>query len=181
MTVFSKVMAMAAALLPAVGLFAAGAPKYVAVAPMCAETQNWNQAGSLNAFVHLGQGYYCGCDPLAWGQVLVYHALNHHFPAPSWVPKRTAGTVSLYEGNEGSPSVRETWYTLPGAYNWEAIRSQGKDIWKSGNDLSRLMRDLATLGGATFQKSGTKTSHGTVNPDTGSNALLDYFGYDRSL
>ena len=135
-------------------------PDFVIVEPRCAAT-DWDQKDELNAYVgHKDlngyvdgagrsgfDGAVCGCDPLAWGQVLVYHALNHGVPAQGWEPTPFEGSV--YYGGEEVP--RASW---PGAYDWEAVRgkltldAEGglKDI-----PVARLMWNLGLLGKVDYQ------------------------------
>ena len=136
------------------------APDFEIVAPRCAAT-DWDQAAELNAYVGKKDlsGYVggagrsgfdravCGCDPLAWGQVLVYHALNHGVPAQGWEPTPFEGSV--YYGGEEVP--RASW---PGAYDWAAVRDKKtldaadglKDI-----PVARLMWNLGLLGKVDYQ------------------------------
>lgn len=135
-------------------------PDFVIVAPRCAAT-DWDQAAELNAYVGKKDlrgyvdgagrsgfdGAVCGCDPLAWGQVLVYHALNHSVPAQGWEPTPFEGSV--YYGGEEVP--RASW---PGAYDWAAVRDKKtldaadglKDI-----PVARLMWNLGLLGKVDYQ------------------------------
>ena len=113
-------------------------PDFEIVAPRCAAT-DWDQVDELNAYVGKKDlsGYVdgagrsgfddavCGCDPLAWGQVLVYHALNHGVPAQGWEPEPFEGSVGY--GSEDVP--RASW---PGTYDWEAVR--GKQTLYAGAD-----------------------------------------------
>lgn len=136
------------------------APDFEIVAPRC-EATDWDQAAELNAYVGKKDlsGYVggagrsgfdravCGCDPLAWGQVLVYHALNHGVPAQGWEPTPFEGSV--YYGGEEVP--RASW---PGAYDWAAVRDKKtldaadglKDI-----PVARLMWNLGLLGKVDYQ------------------------------
>lgn len=136
------------------------APDFEIVEPRCAAT-DWNQTDELNAYVghKVLRGYVdgagrsgfdravCGCDPLAWGQVLVYHALNHGVPAQGWEPTPFEGSVGY--GSEDVP--RASW---PGAYDWAAVRdkltldAEGglKDI-----PVARLMWNLGLLGKVDYQ------------------------------
>ena len=135
-------------------------PDFVIVEPRCAAT-DWNQTDELNAYVghKVLSGYVdgagrsgfdravCGCDPLAWGQVLVYHALNHGVPKQGWEPEPFEGSVGY--GAEDVP--RASW---PGAYDWAAVRdkltldAEGglKDI-----PVARLMWNLGLLGKVDYQ------------------------------
>lgn len=136
------------------------APDFVVVAPRCAAT-DWDQEGALNAYVGKKDlsgyvdgagrsgfdGAVCGCDPLAWGQVLVYHALNHDVPAQGWEPEPFEGSVGY--GSEDVP--RASW---PGTYDWEAVCNK----WTLGaaDDLkdipvARLMWNLGLLGKVNYQ------------------------------
>lgn len=136
------------------------APDFVIVAPRCAAT-DWDQAGALNAYVGnkdlsgyvdgAGRsgfdGAVCGCDPLAWGQVLVYHALSHGVPAQGWEPEPFEGAVGY--GAEDVP--RASW---PGAYDWAAVRDkQTLDAEDGLKDIpvARLMWNLGLLGKVDYQ------------------------------
>lgn len=136
------------------------APDFEIVAPRCAAT-DWDQAAELNAYVGKKDlsgyvdgavrsgfaGAFCGCDPLAWGQVLVYHALNHGVPAQGWEPTLFEGSVGY--GSENVP--RASW---PGKYDWVAVRDKKtldaadglKDI-----PVARLMWNLGLLGKVDYQ------------------------------
>ena len=144
-------------------------PDFVIVAPRCAAT-DWNQTDELNAYVgnkdlsgYVGHkdlsgyvdgavrsgfdGAVCGCDPLAWGQVLVYHALNHGVPAQGWEPTPFEGSVGY--GSEDVP--RASW---PGAYDWAAVRDkQTLDAEDGLKDIpvARLMWNLGLLGKVNYQ------------------------------
>lgn len=135
-------------------------PDFVIVAPRCAAT-DWDQADELNAYVGKKDlsgyvdgagrsgfdGAVCGCDPLAWGQVLVYHALNHGVPKQGWEPEPFEGSVGY--GSEDVP--RASW---PGTYDWEAVCNKWtlgaadglKDI-----PVARLMWNLGLLGKVNYQ------------------------------
>ena len=136
------------------------APDFEIVAPRC-EATDWDQAAELNAYVGKKdlRGYVdgagrsgfdsavCGCDPLAWGQVLVYHALNHEVPKQGWEPTPFEGSVGY--GLEDVP--RASW---PGAYDWEAVR--GKKTLGAADGLedipvARLMWNLGLLGKVNYQ------------------------------
>lgn len=135
-------------------------PDFVVVAPRCAAT-DWDQAGELNAYVghkdlsgYVGgagrsgfDGAVCGCDPLAWGQVLVYHALNHGVPAQGWEPEPFEDTVRY----GGKDVLRASW---PGTYDWEAVRGkQTLDAEGGLKDIpvARLMWNLGLLGKVDYQ------------------------------
>ena len=131
------------------------APDFVIVAPRCAAT-DWDQKDELNAYVGnkdlrgyvdgAGRsgfdGAVCGCDPLAWGQVLVYHALKHKVPKQGWEPEPFEGSV-YYGGKEVS---RTSW---PGTYDWEAVRGKqtlGAEGKPQDIPVARLMWNLGLLG-----------------------------------
>ena len=136
------------------------APDFVIVAPRCAAT-DWDQKDELNAYVghKVLSGYVdgagrsgfdravCGCDPLAWGQVLVYHALNHGVPAQGWEPPPFEGSVGY--GAEDVP--RASW---PGAYDWAAVRDKktlGAADGLEDIPVARLMWNLGLLGKVNYQ------------------------------
>lgn len=144
-------------------------PAIILMAPVCRAT-DWNQTGALNTHVV----YVCGCDPLAWGQVITYHALNHNFPHRFWVPTPVTGTVSLPKG-DGS-YIPETRTTMVGPYDWAAIRDKVIEKDASGADFShagRLMWDLGVLGHTQYGSGGTQ---GTVRPEE----IVSYFGYQNA-
>lgn len=126
-------------------------PAWTAIEPLCAAT-DWDQEGALNAYFGYeseGETKYdaCGCDPLAWGQVVVYHALNHGFPAAGWEPTPVTATVNFL-------GVDISRTTMSGPYDWEAIRDK---VWEKdgeGKTLScpvgRLMWDLGIIGNAKY-------------------------------
>lgn len=129
-------------------------PAVVIIEPMCAPTAAWNQAGKLNEMV---KGF-CGCDPLAWGQVVTYHALETNHPSKTWQPTPVTDFVQ-FPGN-----VTETRTTTAGGYNWENVRDQ------KGDDAARLMWDLGILGHTLYTDVGAS---GTV----GNTSIADYFDY----
>ena len=147
-------------------------PAWTAIEPLCAAT-DWDQEGALNAYFGYeseGETKYdaCGCDPLAWGQVVVYHALNHGFPAAGWEPTPVTGRV--YFGENDQTGTERT--TMSGPYDWEAIRDK---VWEKdgeGKTLScpvgRLMWDLGVLAASCYGDN-TKT---TIWPH-----VCTYFGY----
>ncbi len=145
-------------------------PKYTVIEPVCQAT-DWNQTGALNTYVALGKGYVCGCDPLAWGQILTYHALNHNFPAPDWEPTPyTADVYCYFNGN----NTKETRTTMSGKYDWEKIRDKIEEKDAKGEVFShagRLMWDLGVLGRT--QYGITSGSAGTVKLED----IRDYFQY----
>lgn len=145
-------------------------PAWTAIEPLCAAT-DWNQEGALNSYLGYVSPeitYACGCDPLAWGQVVTYHALNHGFPAAGWEPTPVTGRV--YFGENDQTGTERT--TMSGPYDWEAIRDK---VWEKdgeGKTLScpvgRLMWDLGVLAASNYGYN-TKT---TIWPH-----VCTYFGY----
>lgn len=147
-------------------------PKYTVIEPVCQAT-NWNQDGALNTHVKLDKDYKCGCDPLAWGQILTYHALNHNFPAPDWEPKPVKATVGLKSGTSNTYEERTT---MSGKYDWEKIRDQVEEKDANGEVFShagRLMWDLGVLGRTQYGL--TSGSAGTVKLED----IRDYFHYEN--
>lgn len=157
-------------------------PTYTVAEPMCAAT-DWDQSGNLNAYVgvkefkYLGETYQgipgavCGCDPLAWGQIATYHALNHGTPSAAWDPGEEAGYV-LYNGETVARQ------TLPGAFDWEAVRDKTQLTLADGSQdipVARLMWNLGVVG------------HGEYGADAGTAATVgvesfrDYFGFGDGL
>lgn len=148
-------------------------PAWTAIEPLCAAT-DWNQEGALNAYVGYDatgttwQNNACGCDPLAWGQVVTYHALNHGFPAAGWEPTPVTGRV--YFGTNDQTGTERT--TMSGPYDWVAIRDQ---VWTKDSEdktlscpVGRLMWDLGVLGASRY---GYNTNT-TIWP-----RVCTYFGY----
>ena len=147
-------------------------PDYTVIEPVCQAT-DWNQTGALNTYVAQGKGYVCGCDPLAWGQILTYHALNHNFPAPDWEPTPVKATVWLKSGTSNTPEERTT---MSGKYDWEKIRDQVEEKDANGEVFShagRLMWDLGVIGKT--QYGGDSGSAGTAWPEF----ARDYFKYEN--
>ncbi|MCI6590381.1 MAG: C10 family peptidase [Lentisphaeraceae bacterium] len=155
-------------------------PTWTAIEPLCAAT-DWDQEGALNAYVGYDatgttwQNNACGCDPLAWGQVVVYHALNHGFPAAGWEPMPVTGRV--YFGTNDQTGVERT--TMSGPYDWVAIRDK---VWeKDGEDktlscpVGRLMWDLGIIGNARYGYNTLATcwSYDSTNDAT----IYTYFNY----
>lgn len=127
-------------------------PAWTAIEPLCAATE-WDQEGALNSYlgyVSPGITNACGCDPLAWGQVVTYHALNHGFPAAGWEPTPVTGRV--YFGTSDQTGTERT--TMSGPYDWVAIRDKVRE--KDGEDktlscpVGRLMWDLGIIGNARY-------------------------------
>lgn len=147
------------------------ATSFTLVEPMC-EATAWVQEDALNSCVAVDKDgnsadIACGCDPLAWGQIFTYHALNHGFPAAGWTPTPVTGYIR-YAADLGTYIARTT---MSGPYDWEKIRDQtavtdadGKTTYPVG----RLMWDLGILGGAIYAYD-TKATVGTHG--------IEYFGY----
>lgn len=171
--------ALCAAVWAGIGMAAerSAAPNFVIVKPRC-EATDWDQAGELNAYVghkdlsgYVGgagrsgfDGAVCGCDPLAWGQVLVYHALNHEVPKQGWEPEPFEGSV-YYGGEEVS---RTSW---PGTYDWEAVRDKqtlGAEGKPQDIPVARLMWNLGLLG---------KVDYGTDAGAAGTIKVEDFKAY----
>lgn len=146
-------------------------PAITLMEPVCQAT-DWNQTGALNTHIGMGKGYVCGCDPLAWGQVVTYHALNHGFPHRFWVPTPVTATVSFAEGTPPYPTAERT--TMVGPYDWASIRDKAvEEDAPTGETFShagRLMWDLGVLGRTQYGSGGTQ---GTVRPED----VAAYFGY----
>ena len=138
----------------------AATPSVVVVEPLCKATEAWNQAGALNANIHMGRGYPCGCDPLAWGQVLTYHGLVNGFPSADWEPPKVTRDVGLYYN---SVWEMETRTTSGKGFDWVQVRDQKEDV-------SRLMYDLGVLGRTFYRSGGTS---GTVQRED----VVSVFGY----
>ena len=160
------------ALLAAPLLPAADAPTRIIVSPLCAATESWNQDDKMNEY--LGAPY-CGCDPLAWGQIAVYHALNHGIPSGSWVPPKVPGEiVDYYKGVtvNGTVEMRSSMYREP--YDWVAVRDRVEEVKRPNgeqeNPVARLMYDFGILGGANYTDDGTMA---TVNEDR----FREYFNF----
>lgn len=129
----------------------AATPSVEVVKPLCKATEAWNQAGALNANIHMDKGYPCGCDPLAWGQVLTYHGLERDFPKQDAALPKVTRDVDLYNG-DGSLWKVETRTTSGKSFSWADTRDQKEDV-------SRLMYDLGVLGNTVYRPGGTS---GTV-------------------
>lgn len=140
----------------ALPLSAALEPEVIAVHPLCAPTDGWNQSGRLNELT----GTLCGCNPLAWGQVITYHGLVTGFPGAGWQPKPVTDFVQMEQDGQ----VQQVWRTTtPGAYDWKEVSDQGYDA-------ARLMWDLGILGHTLYADTAAS---GTVT----SGRVMDYFGY----
>lgn len=153
------------ALLAAPLLPAADAPTRIIVSPLCAATESWNQDDKMNEY--LGAPY-CGCDPLAWGQIAVYHALNHGIPSGTWKPPAVSGEVTV----NGKKVTRSSKYQEE-PYDWAAVRDRVEVKRPNGeqeNPVARLMYDFGILGGANYTDDGTMA---TVNEDR----FREYFNF----
>lgn len=140
----------------------AATPSVVVVEPLCKATEAFNQTGALNDNIHMGKGYPCGCDPLAWGQVLTYHGLVRDFPKKDATLVKQTYEVYLCNA-DGSLWKAEMRTTSGASYDWANVRDQGVDV-------SRLMYDLGVLG-HTFYRPGMTS--GTVHRDE----VAKVFGY----
>ena len=113
-------------------------------------------------------GWLCGCDPLAWGQVAVYHALNRGVPSASFVPPQVENEVVV----GGKKEVRQSLWLEP--YDWVAVRDRAEATRKNGekeNPVARLMYDFGTIGGGTYASGATMA---TVDQE----GFKDYFGFE---
>lgn len=146
-------------------LWAASAPERVIVSPLCAATESWNQDGKMDDYIG---GWLCGCDPLAWGQVAVYHALNHGLPSASFVPPQVENTVIV----GGKKEERQSLWLEP--YDWVAVRDRTEATRENGekeNPVARLMYDFGTIGGGTYASGATMA---TVDQE----GFKDYFRFE---
>ena len=113
-------------------------------------------------------GWLCGCDPLAWGQVAVYHALNHGVPSASFVPPQVENKVVVGGKEETRKSLRRE------PYDWVAVRDRTEATRKNGeteNPVARLMYDFGIIGGGTYAQGATMA---TVDQE----GFKDYFGFE---
>lgn len=146
-------------------LWAASAPERIIVSPLCDATKSWNQDDKMDDYIG---GWLCGCDPLAWGQVAVYHALNHGVPSASFVPPQVENTVIV----GGKKEERQSLWLEP--YDWVAVRDRTEATRKNGekeNPVARLMYDFGTIGGGTYAQGATMA---TVDQE----GFKDYFGFE---
>ena len=153
------------ALLAAPLLPAADAPTRIIVSPLCAATESWNQDGKMDDYIG---GWLCGCDPLAWGQVAVYHALNHGVPSASFVPHQVENDVVV----GGKKEARQSLWLEP--YDWVAVRDRTEATRKNGekeNPVARLMYDFGIIGGGTYAQGATMA---TVDQE----GFKGYFGFE---
>ena len=130
-------------------LWAASAPERIIVSPLCDATKSWNQDDKMDDYIG---GWLCGCDPLAWGQVAVYHALNHGVPSASFVPPQVENTVIV----GGKEEARQSLWLEP--YDWAAVRDRTEAKRENGeteNPVARLMYDFGTIGGGTYASGAT--------------------------
>lgn len=141
----------------------ASAPSTVVIEPLCKATVSWNQTGALNEKIHYNRNYPCGCDMLAWGQVLTYHGLMHGAPDASWKPSFETWPVMLFKSVNDWPPTEENRTTSGLTYNWADVRDQKEDA-------SRLMYDLGALGRAAYRPGLTS---GTLSRKD----IKRYFGY----
>lgn len=146
-------------------LWAASAPERIIVSPLCDATKSWNQDAKMDDYIG---GWLCGCDPLAWGQVAVYHALNRGVPSASFVPPLVENTVIV----GGKEEARQSLWREP--YDWVAVRDRTEATRKNGeteNPVARLMYDFGTIGGGTYASGATMA---TVDQE----GFKDYFGFE---
>lgn len=130
-------------------LWAASAPERIIVSPLCDATKSWDQDDKMDDYIG---GWLCGCDPLAWGQVAVYHALNHGVPSASFVPPQVENTVIV----GGKEEARQSLWLEP--YDWAAVRDRTEAKRENGeteNPVARLMYDFGTIGGGTYASGAT--------------------------
>lgn len=146
-------------------LWAASAPERIIVSPLCDATKSWNQDDKMDDYIG---GWLCGCDPLAWGQVAVYHALNHGVPSASFVPPLVKNTVIV----GGKEEARQTLRQEP--YDWVAVRDRTEAKRENGeteNPVARLMYDFGIIGGGTYAQGATMA---TVDQE----GFKAYFGFE---
>ena len=146
-------------------LWAASAPERIIVSPLCDATKSWNQDGKMDDYIG---GWLCGCDPLAWGQVAVYHALNHGVPSASFVPPQVENTVIV----GGKEEARQSLWLEP--YDWAAVRDRTEAKRENGeteNPVARLMYDFGIIGGGTYASGATMA---TVDQE----GFKAYFGFE---
>ncbi len=143
-------------------------PETLLIAPMCQPT-DWNQTAETSV-----GGYVCGCDPLAWGQIVTYHALKAENPCPAhdWV-RSSAVTNDVHINGE---AVARS--TILGLYDWEKIRDKERSIAFTREDIAltevqRLMWDIGVLGEAFYISGGTAGTAWKADKVT----PPDYFGY----
>lgn len=164
------IASIVAVTLAAGGALAADTPARIFVSPLCAPTESWNQDAKMGTYI---DGMVCGCDPLAWGQILVYHALNHGAPSATWAPPEIADiepALGWVEVN-GEKVHRTSLSREP--FDWVAVRDR---VWSTRadgereNPVARLMYDFGTIGGAAYTPGNTA---GTV----GGAQFIAYTGF----
>ncbi len=152
-------------------------PSNVIIPLMCLDT-DWSQQSGAEMLV---DGYFCGCDALAWGQVVTYHALNHNHPVVDW--ERT----SAFENTVTVNGTEKTRSTVLGLYDWNAIKDKDKTpvFTAEGVSLSHVQRlfwDLGVIGNMEYKSggsAGTAWKYGEMTPP----AYFEYqsCGRDYSL
>ncbi len=169
----SLFLLLLAAPLPAAQQNNAWRPVHTIMEPVCQAT-DWNQTDALNAYVgarefeYKGQTYKgipgspCGCDPLAWGQIVTYHALNHGAPSATWEPP---AITDPYVQNKGERVERTP---LTGPFDWAAVRD--KRALEEDIPVARLMWNLGILGHTEYSADGGAA--GSVRKE-----FIKYFGF----
>ena len=169
----SLFLLLLAAPLPAAQQNNAWRPVHTIMEPVCQAT-DWNQTDALNAYVgarefeYKGQTYKgipgspCGCDPLAWGQIVTYHALNHGAPSATWEPP---AITDPYVQKNGARVERTP---LTGPFDWAAVRD--KRALKEDIPVARLMWNLGILGHTEYAADGGAA--GSVRKE-----FIKYFGF----
>ena len=164
-----------AAPLPAAQQNNAWRPVHTIMEPVCQAT-DWNQTDALNAYVgasefkYKGQTYKgipgspCGCDPLAWGQIVTYHALNHGAPSATWEPPAITEDSSYVQYN----GARVERTPLTGPFDWAAVRD--KHVLEEDIPVARLMWNLGILGHTEYRADGGAA--GSVRKE-----FIKYFGF----
>ncbi len=144
------------------------APKYIVVEPLCAPTAHWNlNAGgdawanypnTANDGIYL-EGKLCGCEPLAWAQILTYYGLQKRIPS-DWTMRPVTANVTV-----GSETKSRTTGTAVRTDNGET------DTWTGytwGTDLvhaERLVYDIGVLGKAQYGSGITILSNPIAQKD----------------
>ena len=169
----SLFLLLLAAPLPAAQQNNAWRPVHTIMEPVCQAT-DWNQTDALNAYVgakefkYKGQTYKgipgspCGCDPLAWGQIVTYHALNHGAPSATWEPP---AITDPYVQKNGARVDRTP---LTGPFDWAAVRD--KRTLEEDIPVARLMWNLGILGHTEYAADGGAA--GSVRKE-----FIKYFGF----
>ena len=171
----SLFLLLLAAPLPAAQQNNAWRPVHTIMEPVCQAT-DWNQTDALNAYVgakefkYKGQTYkgipgsVCGCDPLAWGQIVTYHALNHGAPSATWEPPDITEDSSYVQYN----GARVERTPLTGPFDWAAVRD--KHVLEEDIPVARLMWNLGILGHTEYRADGGAA--GSVRKE-----FIKYFGF----